>query len=325
VLLLSGCEREKSLAVVSLFPKGLDPATRWLFVHTTFGDKSSFLSNRFNGAPDEVDLQFLSTSHGVAVFALESRDSFGAVLARGSASTALAGVGHYKLDVPLIALPEPTVLFRDAFDDGDLQTNSAPGGIGSGYLLTQLDITNNPGKQFSEADGVARISGSSTVKQLASQESFDPTGTTLTMMLKSWQRERGGVGLGWILPSGFICCDTGVDLVMESNRMYFEVMPERYYPGDDKYFELLKGMADDNATWEGWAEVDTILSISLEQDRWRVDMLGDGLEVRKQGTYFPGATLADVLKIAGGKLHPGVSIGQENGVGAIDSLLVTRP
>jgi hypothetical protein len=330
-LSLLGCERELNRTVVSLYPQGLDETARWLFVRTTLNGRQSLVANRFTRPLDEVSVQLPAGTNGEVSFSAELRDSFGAVLARGSANTTVTGIGRYKIDLPLTALPPSQVLLRDGFDDGDIATNSGAEGIGSGFNLSDQPYGSISDKRASEHDGLVQIAGGSTAKQLSSKEPLDPTGTTLIAVVASrdiGQSADGGahaVAIGWGLPQDILCCGVGLNLSSTEFRLSFDLLPQMNFQDNNRYFVVFSGMASENAVYDSGPATDFILSLYVDRTMWKIEALGNGMEVHQQGTYRPGVTLADVIAAAGAPLHPGVVVARQGGGGSIDSLLVTRP
>jgi hypothetical protein len=226
-----------------------------------------------------------------------------------------------------------TVSLLDQFDDGNLASNSGLGGIGSGFTTDWVDCGTGSGVSASESNGNSTVSGASCVHWIQSNDSIDPTETTMIWSVTS--RPAGtstGVMVGWTQAGQDACCDTGVVLAIEGHRVTFGLQTGNAWQPQSRYFEILAGSTATNEVYDGYTSAPLTATISLSSTGWAVSLIGAGVDIHKSGTYSScpnpvGSqciSLNDVLTFTGvnGELRPFGGAFRENDSSTFDSVLV---
>ncbi len=226
-----------------------------------------------------------------------------------------------------------TVSLLDQFDDGNIATNTGLGGVGSGFTTSYVDCASGMGVSASESNGNATVSGASCVHWMQSNDSIDPTDTTMIWSVTS--RPAGtstGVMVGWTQAGKDACCDTGVILAIEGHRVTFGVQTGNAWQPQSRYFEILAGSTTANEVYDGYTSAPLTATISVSSTGWAVSLVGDGVDIHKSGTYSscPNPvggqciSLNDVLTYPGvnGVLRPFGGAFRENDSSTFDSVLV---
>ena len=225
-----------------------------------------------------------------------------------------------------------SVLLRDEFDDGDIGANT--GGVGGGFELRTFTGSGS----VVEADGSATISGTATIKYLQSKDSFDPIGKTLTCVIRNRSAEAThGVAIGWVQADKVPCCEANVFLGIDGHRIVFDLQAKTFddpFQAQGRYVEIPIGSTMSDAVYTNGGSPITA-SIYVDSIQWKIDLIGDGVDIHKSGNYrscptpVKGSciTLADVLIQRGvnRRLRAFASVGRENVSGTFDGVVVTSP
>jgi len=226
----------------------------------------------------------------------------------------------------------PTVLLRDEFDDGDIGTNSAPDGVGSGFELRSIAGSGS----VVEADGAATISGTATIKTLQSKDSFEPPGKTLTWVIsKRSPVATFGVAVGWVQENKAPCCDPSVMLGIEGNRVIFDLQAKTYnepFQSQGRYVEIPLGSTVPNAVYTNSGSAVTA-SVYVDTMQWKIDVTGDGVDIHQSGDYghCPKPVKGSCVSLNEVLVQPGVNRKmrafafalRENVSGTFDSIVIT--
>jgi hypothetical protein len=233
------------------------------------------------------------------------------------------------------------LLLKDNFDDGDIETNTGSGAVGSGFRSFNFM---GPG-QVSEAQGLATISGSGIVKEIQSKDAFDPTNTTSTWVItQTDQRWAQGVSIGWAWAGKQFCCEATAILEVAGSRITFDLQAKDKTTGhqpNGRYLEISNGSKTANAVFKGnkaSALQPITAKLFLGESEWRVDVTGADIDVHQKGNYQQCKSpingkcisLNDVLDFVsknsdeGRTMRPTAAVFREGILGAIDSVEVRR-
>lgn len=227
-----------------------------------------------------------------------------------------------------------TVSLLDHFDDGNIATNTGLGGIGSGFTTSYVDCATGTGVSASESNGNATVSGASCVHWMQSNDSIDPTDTTMIWSVTNRPSATStGVFVGWTQAGKDACCDTGIVLAIEGHRVTFGLQTGNGgFQPQGRYFEILAGSTTTNEVYDGYTSAPLTATISVSSTDWAVSLIGDGVDIHKSGTYSscPNPvggqciSLNDVLTYTGvnGELRPFGGAFREYDSGTFDSVLV---
>lgn len=246
------------------------------------------------------------------------------------------------------------VLLYDEFDDGDIATNTAEDGVGSGFHLNLCAGGGGcPGSPFgntvTEANGVATVAGPATIKAIVSNDPIDPRGTTLIWVIRAPRPDPSttpngeGVNVGWAESTSEGCCGNGVFLEIGEGRVVFDVIAGGTA---SRYFRIDLGSTAKNAVYTNNNST-VVAKIKLSATEWRVQINGQGVHIKKSGTFggvdntpafdgFPDgncdnfaggagpcATLNGVLNLTGNVLHALAAGFRENASASFDRVTVT--
>ncbi|HJQ27378.1 MAG TPA: protein kinase [Blastocatellia bacterium] len=208
--------------------------------------------------------------------------------------------------------PEPAngmaILLRDEFDDGDIGSNSAPGGVGSGFELRSIAGSGS----VVEAGGTATISGTATIKTLQSKDAFEPTGKTLTWVIsKRSPVAASGVTVGWVQANKAPCCDPSVELGIEGNRVVFDLQAKTYeepFQPHGRYLDIPLGSTAANAIYTNPGSPITA-SVYVDTTQWKIDVTGDGVDIHQSGDYVhcPKPVKGECISLNDVLVQPGVN------------------
>lgn len=235
-------------------------------------------------------------------------------------------------------------LLDDKFNDGNIATNT--GGVGNGFFLNLCQGGGGcpgVGGTVTEANGVATVSGSATIKAIVSQDPIDPTGTILRWDISgprptAGRRRSGGVTVGWGPPTSVGCCTNGVFVEIREDRVRLDVdLGPLGNPSISQYFEILLGSTAHKALYTNNTS-SVSAEIRLSNSGWRVRIKGKGVDIDQRGifggtvaagncTQFNGgtgncATLSQVVNAEGGTLRALAAGFREGRVASFDRVRV---
>ncbi|HXU34218.1 MAG TPA: hypothetical protein VN851_26905 [Thermoanaerobaculia bacterium] len=220
-----------------------------------------------------------------------------------------------------------TVSLLDKFDDGNIATNTGPGGIGSGFTTSYIDCLTGAGVTSSEASGIATIGGASCVHWMQSNDAIDPTGTT---MIWSLEKTTEDALLGWVQAGKDACCEPGIYLTIRPNGVFFDLVSYQTTPGfqwQGRYLAIPAGSTAAGAVYPGYpiyspGSGPMTATVSISASGWAVSIHGSGVDIEQSGSYssclYPVGgqciTLSDVMSSPGvnGTLRPVAGGGREN-------------